>query len=58
MTVWSWLKLTACLWLIRKAVPATAPAGPRRRVDVVGALLCVLGLGGVVSALIEQPRLG
>ena len=61
---WRWIfvinlpLVIACLWLIRKAVPATAPAGPRRRVDVVGALLCVLGLGGVVSALIEQPRLG
>jgi EmrB/QacA subfamily drug resistance transporter len=28
------------------------------RVDVVGAVLCALGLGGVVFALIEQPRLG
>jgi len=61
---WRWIfvinlpLVIACLWLIRKAVPATAPAGRRRRVDVVGALLCVLGLGGVVSALIEQPRLG
>ncbi len=27
-------------------------------VDVVGALLCALGLGGPVFALIEQPRLG
>ena len=26
--------------------------------DVIGALLCVLGLGGTVFALIEQPRLG
>lgn len=25
---------------------------------MVGALLCVLGLGGAVFALIEQPRLG
>jgi EmrB/QacA subfamily drug resistance transporter len=61
---WRWIfvinlpLVITCLCLIRKAVPATAPAGPRRRVDVVGALLCVLGLGGVVSALIEQPRLG
>lgn len=23
MTVWSWLRLTACLWLVRKAVKAT-----------------------------------
>jgi EmrB/QacA subfamily drug resistance transporter len=61
---WRWIfvinvpLVIACLWLIRKAVPATAPAGPRRSVDVVGALLCVLGLGGSVFALIEQPRLG
>jgi EmrB/QacA subfamily drug resistance transporter len=43
--------------LILAAVP---PARVRatRRVDVVGASLCVLGLGGVVFALIEQPRYG
>jgi EmrB/QacA subfamily drug resistance transporter len=29
-----------------------------RRVDLLGALLCALGLGGPVFALIEQPRLG
>jgi EmrB/QacA subfamily drug resistance transporter len=32
--------------------------GRRVRVDVVGAVLCAVGLGGVVYALIEQPRLG
>jgi EmrB/QacA subfamily drug resistance transporter len=43
--------------LILAAVP---PAGARatRRVDFVGASLCVVGLGGVVFALIEQPRYG
>jgi MFS family permease len=36
-----------------------APASPgTRRVDLPGALLCALGLGGPVFALIEQPRLG
>jgi EmrB/QacA subfamily drug resistance transporter len=61
---WRWMfvinipLVAACLWLIVKAVPATAPTGPHRHVDVVGALLCVLGLGGVVYALIEQPALG
>ena len=34
------------------------PARSRRPVDAVGAALCVLGLAGVVFALIEQPRLG
>lgn len=29
-----------------------------RRVDYLGAVLCTLGLGGVVFALIEQPRFG
>jgi hypothetical protein len=47
-----------CVWLIAKAVPATAMRAAGRNVDVVGALLCVFGLGGSVFALIEQPRLG
>lgn len=38
------------------------PRRPRRRrtarVDVVGAALCALGLGGLVFGLIEQPRYG
>ncbi|HEX4279408.1 MAG TPA: DHA2 family efflux MFS transporter permease subunit [Solirubrobacteraceae bacterium] len=61
---WRWIfvinlpLVAACLWLILKAVPAASPAKTRRRVDVVGAVLCVLGLGGAVFALIEQPRLG
>src|SRR5204862_3332960 len=44
--------------LIRRAVPSANPGATRRHVDVIGALLCVLGLGGTVFALIEQPRLG
>ena len=32
--------------------------GRRVRVDFVGAVLCAVGLGGVVYALIEQPQLG
>ena len=61
---WRWIfvinlpLVLVCLWLIKKAVPASRPATTRRKVDVVGALLCVLGLGGSVFALIEQPRLG
>jgi EmrB/QacA subfamily drug resistance transporter len=35
-----------------------AGGGTRVRVDVVGGLLCALGLGGIVFGLIEQPRLG
>jgi EmrB/QacA subfamily drug resistance transporter len=45
------------LMLIFAAVPRTAPV-TARRVDVLGAVLCVLGLGGFVFSLIEQPRYG
>jgi EmrB/QacA subfamily drug resistance transporter len=61
---WRWIfvinlpLVVACLWLIRRAVPATKPTAKQRQVDVIGAALCVLGLGGTVFALIEQPRLG
>jgi predicted MFS family arabinose efflux permease len=40
------------------AVPARPRTGPRPRVDVVGGVLCVLGLGGPVYALIEAPKQG
>lgn len=48
-----------CVTLILTAIPS-GPARPlaTRRVDVPGAVLCALGLGGPVFALIEQPRLG
>jgi predicted MFS family arabinose efflux permease len=45
------------LALIFAAVPKTARVAGRR-VDFLGAALCVLGLGGIVFALIEQPRYG
>ncbi|HEY2283779.1 MAG TPA: DHA2 family efflux MFS transporter permease subunit [Solirubrobacteraceae bacterium] len=49
----------ACVALILVAIPAGAPrATGARRVDYTGAILCALGLGGPVFALIEQPRLG
>jgi EmrB/QacA subfamily drug resistance transporter len=55
--------VVACVALILVAIPASAPrdedpARPPRRVDYTGAILCALGLGGPVFALIEQPRLG
>jgi EmrB/QacA subfamily drug resistance transporter len=61
---WRWIfvinvpLVLVCLWLILRVVPATTATNTTRRVDVVGAVLCVLGLGGAVFALIEQPRLG
>ena len=46
-----------CLWLIARAVPECA--GDReRRIDIPGAVLCVLGLAGPTYALIQQPLLG
>ena len=60
---WRWIfalnvpLVLATLILVRTAVPAAAPA-MRPRVDVVGATLCVTGLGGIVFALIEQPNHG
>ena len=44
--------------LVLYAVPARQQVVPRARVDIVGALLCALGLGGPVFALIEAPRRG
>jgi EmrB/QacA subfamily drug resistance transporter len=60
---WRWIFfinvpfVVATTALIRVAVPVSA--GTRtRRIDVVGAALCAVGLAGPVFALIEQPRLG
>jgi EmrB/QacA subfamily drug resistance transporter len=60
---WRWIfalnvpVVVVTLVLIRAAVPQTARV-VGRRVDFIGAALCVLGLGGLVFALIEQPRFG
>jgi EmrB/QacA subfamily drug resistance transporter len=69
---WRWIffvnvplsAVTVALILVAVARPGEAAhhgddAAPRRRsVDVSGALLCMLGLGGIVFALIEQPHEG
>lgn len=44
--------------LVAYAVPARAAGNERARVDVLGGVLCVLGLGGPVFALIEEPQRG
>jgi EmrB/QacA subfamily drug resistance transporter len=60
---WRWIfalnvpLVLATLALIFAAVPRTAHTAGRR-VDILGAAFCVLGLGGLVFALIEQPRYG
>ena len=48
--------LTVALVLV--AVSPAGGRGRRARIDVVGAVLCVLGLAGPVFALIEEPSRG
>ena len=61
---WRWIFLInvpfvlITLWLIAKAMPKMHSAQAGARVDVLGGLLCGAGLGGVIVALIEQPRRG
>ena len=48
-----------CVTLILAVIPRAKPRRETaRRIDFPGGLLCALGLGGPVFALIEQPRLG
>jgi EmrB/QacA subfamily drug resistance transporter len=60
---WRWIfainvpLIALTLTLVFAAVPRAA-AGTHRHVDLLGALLCVAGLGGLVFALIEQPHYG
>jgi predicted MFS family arabinose efflux permease len=44
--------------LVAYAVPKREPTGTRPKIDLVGAVLCALGLAGPVFALIEEPRRG
>jgi EmrB/QacA subfamily drug resistance transporter len=60
---WRWIfalnvpLVLATMLLIFAAVPRTARV-TGRRVDLLGAALCVLALAGLVFGLIEQPRYG
>lgn len=60
---WRWIfvltavPIAATIPLVRR-ITADVRVGPRARVDVVGAVLAVVGVGGVVLGLIEQERLG
>lgn len=59
---WSWrwvffinvIPIALALWLVARLGTPDVRA-PDARVDVLGALLCTLGLGATVYALIEQP---
>jgi EmrB/QacA subfamily drug resistance transporter len=61
---WRWVFLInvpfvlATFALVAYAVPRRAATGKHVRVDVVGGVLCALGLAGPVFALIEAPRRG
>lgn len=51
------LPIGVTLWLLAR-LGHRDRRRPGARVDVLGAVLCAAGLGGVVFALIEQPNLG
>ena len=60
---WRWifainlLPIALTLWLLR-AVQTTDETKVGVKIDVLGAVLCTIGLGAPVYALIEQPRYG
>ena len=62
---WRWvfgvslIPVAATLFLIPRALPAGArPAVERGPLDFLGAVLCALGLAGLVFGLIQQPTKG
>jgi EmrB/QacA subfamily drug resistance transporter len=63
-TSWRWIfainvpVVIVTLILIVRVVPALRDRDPDARVDVVGALLCALGLAAMTFGLIEQPLRG
>lgn len=60
---WRWIfvltaiPIAVTIPLVRR-IQAEVRVGPRAKVDVVGAVLAVVGVGGAVLGLIEQERLG
>jgi EmrB/QacA subfamily drug resistance transporter len=61
---WRWIfainviPVAITLWLIATHVPKAAEKPAGGHVDFLGGLLCALGFGGTIVALIEQPRMG
>ena len=54
----SLVPVAGALYLLARYVPEHLDQSVHRHVDVVGALLCAVGLAGVVLGLIEQPHRG
>jgi EmrB/QacA subfamily drug resistance transporter len=60
---WRWIfainvpLVLATLWLVARVVPESRPR-EGVRLDVLGAVLCALGLAGITFGLIEQPLNG
>ena len=50
--------VAATLWLLLRHVRESVDLDAEHHPDIVGALLCTVGLAGPVFALIEQPRYG
>ena len=46
------------LFLVLRVVPEGRPRAADAKVDVIGAMLCAFGLGGITYGLIEQPLHG
>ena len=63
-TSWRWIFLVnvpfvlVTLFVVAAAVEARPRGGARPHVDIVGAVLCALGLGGPVYGLTRQPEAG
>jgi len=61
---WRWIFalnlpiVVATILLVLRVVPQARDVEGRSRVDVLGALLCALGLAGMTFGLIEQPLRG
>ena len=60
---WRWVfavnvPFVAITLLLLSRIPPLESNGPRRRVDLVGAGLCAIGLAGPVFGLIQQPDRG
>lgn len=59
---WRWiyainiLPIAITLYLLRGVTVSNQRRSARSAVDILGAILCALGLGGIVFALIEQPN--